>query len=693
MSRLFETLPLTPLFEGMAQSLEAAFEKLVDSDDTGQDDPAAIEDLGGFPAYGQVQFRPGPFHELNRDLTDLRSRYRDTGASLCHLSSALFLDGVFAEPKISTQQKLQAFIERASERVLGHLHVEMEDATALDKRQVTAKLLWEVHSPRSSLYRRPDDVLQKAWTRVEEVDGVPPVEPDCVQSDKSAIDLTAEANCILSLVEVLKKTRSLSRAYGGGQRLPVAADSGGAGDGEGALEELRSYLLDVLFRRYPAFLEATRKGLDNRELFTLHDIALCLHVTTLYFDVILGPGADVICRLDRALPSSGETNALESDDNGAYYPPGSRRWSQYQDECLNLQDRLRRYARAFLFSDPSRMKPFLILVVGPPGAGKSFFVKTVVRKSLEEALKNALEAAAEGAARDKYSLKPLTSVLSIKSNLAQAASSDVHLDATWRTLFQSRASGIRLVTLEEFDSKIEGKLEQFRRVLDPLWDASTQTIQHDAFQEPITDQDLGPYVAVCVMSKATNLSSARRFLLSAEKGADFLSRIDGVIEIPPFDRPETQLEMAIMALSDRIPEAGSLRVSEGAAFYLGWIEASDNIRSIAKALKTVGHRTDEVNYRSLNTGRVPRANFERALAEASQASLKDVQTALGVLLKEDGNGTSSETCTLSLSRRVKTTRGERSAVLVGRADGPGLLTHLRRAPTGAPTTEGAHEDD
>jgi len=652
--------PFKGLFDKLSDALQSKFEELIKNE--GEDfEPRLLEEFTfeRIKDYKGPGFLAVPFFELNEDLNSIRKIYPNTGSSLCHLSSALFLDGVLLNLPTSVWRKLQQYIEASSQGVLEHFHVEMAGASVADRRQVAAKLLWEAHSPRSSLFRRPEDVLEKAWSRVEEMEGIRPVSEDCILSD-----LTAEANCILSLVEVLRKTEALRKAYSGGCRLPPVEDQRDTDgnhpthrvDEDGALDELQNYLLGVLYRRYPPFLAATCAATQagNSKRLSDHDIALCLHTLTLYLDVVLAPSAARIVRVEKATPNPSSRRELDLESNGAYYP-SSDQWTHYKKECLNLAKRINNYAQAFLASESKRMKPFLILVLGPPGTGKSFFVKTVVKTSIEGGLNEALKG------NKGYGIESLKTVVQIKSNLAQAASSDTHLDATWRMLFQTKTSGIRLVTLEEFDSRIEGKLEQFRRVLDPLWDGSTQTIQHEAFQSPITDNDLGPYVAVCIMSKVTNLSSARRFLLAAEKGADFLSRIDGVIEIPPFDCPETQLEMAVMAMWSHVsthsdPRKSALKVSEGAAYFLGWIEANDNYRSIAKALKTIGHRHNEVKYQSLNTGRIPKAYFERALAEATQSTLSDIERALG----------DSESCTLSL-RLVELKKENRHQMIIRRS--------------------------
>lgn len=556
------------------------------------------------PGIKALKLEGEKFFSANIDVQGVERRYPRAGTSLACLSASLFLDGLFRFSEVpELRDSVRFSISDASKQLREDYYTEMESAQPDALRQVVAKLLWEVHAPGSDLFRHPTHVIPNVWPRVEEVDRIEPIDPGADPKDVSA-----EANIVLSILEVLQRTRGLRRAYRSGTDLSEYATTGEGTNGEsladGSLAELETYLHEILRRRYPALLGA----LDREQPNSVHSMALGLNVLLLYRNVILLPSISKFKEIESVLASD---FVAKQDRHGRYYPK-SGRWSRYHAECTNLENRLRNYARAFSSSRrPHDLRPFLVLVVGPPGSGKSHFIDSVVKVGLFPDVGD----------RER---KPIT------SNLAQAVSSNDHLDATWRMLHQSNKAGIRLVVFEEFDSRVEGKLEQFRRVLDPLWDGNTQAINDGGFNDPISTLNLGPYVAVCIMSKAHNLSSARKFLLTAEKGADFLSRIDSVIEIPSFDCLLSQLGLVTCAIGRRHARDGTSEVLVGEAviWYLVWLDARDNFRSITKALKTVGDRKPSIEYCELNMDSLSRNRFEEALAEYWHVSLNKLRTAL-----------------------------------------------------------------
>jgi hypothetical protein len=136
-------------------------------------------------------------------------------------------------------------------------------------------------------------------------------------------------------------------------------------------------------------------------------------------------------------------------------------------------------------------------------------------------------------------------------------------------------------------------------------------------------------------------------LSGIEKGRDFLSRVDEVVEVQHLDSVDTQQELILVDLwrrygKPRNPPA--VRVSDAAIWLLSWVRTDANFRAISKIFKTIPPNADAVGYRQLNLSSDTRRDFEDAVMEVGRVVMKRLQQVLseemrfGITLAAESKG-------------------------------------------------------
>jgi ATPase family associated with various cellular activities (AAA) len=348
-------------------------------------------------------------------------------------------------------------------------------------------------------------------------------------------------------------------------------------------EELKSYTRDLLLERSSGFCKSIATLLEqSKPNFDIEEVTTTLRTLLQYRGAYLSSGIQKLREISSTAAHI-STQGIKSD-----HYPNSAPWTKYSVKSVNVKSRLKNYRKACSDArNREKLKPFVLLVVGEPGTGKSKFVESVVKSGWSPAVE-------------------------ITVDLSQATSLSAQLESAWKQLYLSRKGDeVSLLILEEFDSQVGERVEQYRQVLRPLWDA--QSYVHD-----LGTITLGPYVAVCIMSKISNFAAARRLLARSDKGLDFLSRVDVVVEIPSFDRPATQLELVTTLLAQRFVGKPSAKISQLALWFLSWVDSGDNFRAITKALKTVSETANYIGFADLNLDPNLRRDFEILLLEFAQ---------------------------------------------------------------------------
>jgi hypothetical protein len=454
-----------------------------------------------------------------------------------------------------------------------------------EKRESVARLLWAHIVRDEKHFEEQPALLDYWWLLLQDFENLQPSgEPP------GANFVEFEANSLSNIMRFVSELEVLAHLV---RRGSPATDRGVLGSGmlqSDLLDELRGYVRDILVERMPIFCEQVALLLEKKHGkkgvgLSLVTAAISLKVLLQYHKVALGPGIRRLQAVDSAVRQIRE---MDLGVDGCYYP-NSPRWRRYREKCESVGTRLGHYVEACSQSGKrDKLKPFVILVVGEPGTGKSQFVDSIVRPRLGTST-------------------------AIFADLSQSNSISRQLDSIWKVLHLRNKSGIALLVLEEFDSEVGVKVEQYRQVLRPLWDAQSYVVDPDG----VETVSLGPFVAVCVMSKIATFASARRILTHMDKGLDFLTRVDVVVEIPPFDSVKTQVELILASLGRRASR-GNLRISQVALWFLGWLQTGDNFRAVSKALKNIGDSVECVSYEMLNVDPSWRLDFETLLMEFGQ---------------------------------------------------------------------------
>lgn len=299
--------------------------------------------------------------------------------------------------------------------------------------------------------------------------------------------------------------------------------------------------------------------------------------------------------------------SLELEDR-AYFPVG---WTEFAARVRDTVAIVEKYKECTDAGVKVNTRPLLFAVVGPPGAGKS---------ELQEAIKRALSIEND-------------SVVSV--DFGQAQSVTQVLNGAWQGL--ESVKGPKLLVCEEFDSKVGLSPEQYRYALTPFY--SSEAARYDGIgsgaaelapeeQGPrphVSTRKLGGFVALCIFSTVHDAASVRRMLSQIEKGADFLSRIDAIIEVPPIQSARDQVYLAVPTIchellgparrQPNIQERGGnvpeefIELERRAWIFMGWIEPTANRRTLSKLIKTA-KKTGTVRFEDLNADDRSRSEFQ-----------------------------------------------------------------------------------
>lgn len=452
------------------------------------------------------------------------------------------------------------------------------------QRVALGRLLWATSMVGDFFLDPPKSFLSRWWALLIELDrlGAPSYE-----GDSPVLFAQSELNELANLLSLAQELNALRRLIRTGN--DVAFLSQGGSDHRNTIDELdalASYVRQIIRTRLPrtlSYVDGLPVGavLESEEVESdLAMAALSLGVAVRAYAVYVD---DAVARLKRV---SSRLQAIQRAPldfpDGELYFPESAAWQRYASELGRLRRRIRGYVSS------TEKKPFVVLVVGRPGTGKSYISELI-------------RAEAGNTGRLAF------------ANLAEASDTASTLRGIWNELHANRKAGINVAVLEEFDSVVGESVSQYRLALQPLWDGTTSGIAASTpSAEPLR---LGRFVAVCLMSKFSTLEETARALASADKGADFLSRVDVVVEVPGFDAPESQFDLSLVAISRRAPD---VHVSELALWLIGSVDATHNFRTVTKTLKTAS--SDRIVTSDLNI-EVPQADrFWEALAEYGRLS-------------------------------------------------------------------------
>jgi hypothetical protein len=518
---------------------------------------------------------------------------RDSLERLAIILSLFSIQTILGE---ASKRGLRQMLETEIERLEGFFYSGADLWEEVERREAVARLLWS-HAVRDNgrLVQEPA-LLDSWWLLLQDFEKL-----EGVNSNHDIEAIEHEANSLSNILRFAQKLEiavRIAKRRWNAQNLTTQTSQELVRHKELA-EELKAYTRDLLLERSLSFCASLQNlaetgSFDAGGSIGLDMNALFLRVLLQYRGVYLAPGLRKLREISRT------TQKLSSVGIETSHSPDSLPWRRYHQKCENVKKRLSDYRKACKDSrNREKVKPFVLLVVGQPGTGKSQFLEQVV----------------------KSGWMPSEEIV---ADLSQAHSLADQLEATWKRLYLSKKSeGICLLVLEEFDSQVGPRVEQYRQVLRPFWDAQSYVSDLGAIS-------LGPYVAVCIMSKISSFAAARRMLASSDKGLDFLSRVDIVVEVPSFDKPTTQVELVFSALAHRFSGEPEVQISQLALWFLGWIDTGDNFRAITKALKTVSDRTLYLRFDDLNLDPGLRRDFDMLFIELSRID----ETALNEFLHQ-----------------------------------------------------------
>lgn len=251
----------------------------------------------------------------------------------------------------------------------------------------------------------------------------------------------------------------------------------------------------------------------------------------------------------------------------AYVPisldESKRKTLDVETQVKNVKTQVKNYVE--MAREAPEQRPLNILLCGPPGAGKSFFVEQLI-----------IELEIE----DRF----------FSNNLTQMKNAEVLLKP-FEQLSDERSAAkkegqnaVGVVFLDEIDTN-PAYFRQYARLLMPMWDNKIMVDGKTKY--------LGPLIIFFGASNASSYEEFRANLIGntdIEKGVDFLSRLESTIDIPGLEHPANRILVAASLMNKKF---GYLQAEKRVLEAIGVAVFEHNARQLEQALCRCRKSADE----------------------------------------------------------------------------------------------------